>query len=150
MSVVDRSTVVGAMVGGGAATFGGRWATSRDLMQRNRHALHLDELPKALRTHRALTSESDLEAREFRDFGLWFDALHRVIDRTLLLSRAERRLGKLLAQRLQKIETRVDSEQRRSAASANLADDPWTSELSEVAKALEQLRSLVKQRLRLL
>ena len=92
--------LLGALVGGLLGAMGSRWATRRDLVERNRHALLMEDLPE----YRDALEDLEQAEELGRDSGPTFDKMksrfveahQRLYVRTRILSAHERRLGNRL------------------------------------------------------
>lgn len=142
-TAADWSTAVvalsSAMVGGIGATFGSRWATRKDLLERNRHALHLEELPAARRATQHYLLGVDTHGLAAVDqLDTYVAAVDQVVARSRLLRDAERQLGERLEQQVRKLEGDVGDMQLSSIDRIDLASEPWATALAEIAGTLTQ------------
>jgi len=87
--------LLGALVGGLLGAMGSRWATRRDLVERNRHALLMEDLPKYRDAVEALnrsTRMGTVRVGAAAQADL-YEVLEQIDVRTRILSTKERRLG---------------------------------------------------------
>lgn len=85
-----------ALLGGFLATAGGRWATRRDLVERNRHALLMEDLPEyrnALANVDRLWDAGEPDAVVQGAKERLVESMLQIFVRTRILSTRERQLG---------------------------------------------------------
>ncbi len=153
MAGADLTTALiglaGAIVGAAAAVVGARWATKSDLRERNRHALHLDELPAA----QDATANKRYGADMHFNIGLetaqqYAAVIRRVADRSALLGRREKALG----EQLHAAARQIDGEAEvllltPQMESLNLGEAPWPKLLASIDVNLAGLRDAVRKAL---